>query len=263
MNKKALNIGLIIAGLIIVCFAIYMSFTLVMDYWKASDIYKNTNKEYVTLSFDIADNQKELTDTENGWEKMVDVDLAGLQIINEDIVGWLYFENLDISYPLLHSVDDSTYLRRCYTGENIQAGSIFMEAKNSRDFSDAHTIIYGHNMKDLSMFGKLKYYAEDNDFIVGHEYFQIITEKKKYRYKIFSYKTVAVDSDVYTVYEKGGMDFLEFVRNVLVQGSYIETDDDIKVDDHLITLSTCSANDRFIVTAVRCDEAFLQEYKEK
>ena len=132
-----------------------------------------------------------------------------------------------------------------------------MEGKNNGNFSDAHTIIYGHNMKNLSMFGKLRYYAQDKDYINGHEYFQIITENRKLRYKIFSYKVVEDDSDVYTVYRNGGSDFSNFVRDVVEKGSFLNADDEAANDDHLITLSTCFDDDRLVVTAVRCGDCIM------
>lgn len=249
MKKK---IGLIVSGLLIIIFATGMAFAQVGDYWKASHFYRNAAEQYVSVSKDIVEKNND----ENNWDKIVDVDISSLRNINEDIIGWIYFENVDISYPVLYSGDNSTYLRCSYTGEDIQAGSIFMEANNSRDFSDAHTIIYGHNMKDLSMFGKLKYYASDEDYILSREYFQIITDQRKYRYKIISYKTVTPDSDVYTIYGQGDQDFPAFVNNVLQKGSHLESNYSIECNDHLITLSTCAGDNRFVVTAVRCGEIF-------
>lgn len=265
MNKKAVKlvIGLIISGLIAVLFATYMIFIQANDYKKASKAYKDTANQYVSMSRDIivtrvepTENLEDRDKTVDDWEIEVDVDMAGLQNMNEDIVGWIYFENLDISYPVLYSGDDSTYLRRNHLGENVQAGSIFMEGENSKDFSDAHTIIYGHNMKDLSMFGKLRYYFLDDSFIENHEYFQIITKDKKYRYKIISYKLVSDDSSVYTIYKTGDQNFLYFAKGVLQKGNYVDSDYNMSSDDHLITLSTCLGEDRFVVSAVRCDESY-------
>ena len=257
MEKKslAIKIGLIISGLIIVIFSTYMLVKQLGDYRKSTNIYTDTAKQYAPEPVEtvIEDSAIEVVDDIISWDEILDVDIAGLQSINEDVVGWIYFENEDISYPVLYSGDDSTYLRRSYTGENIQAGSIFMEGKNTKDFSDAHTIIYGHNMKDLSMFGRLRYYVADEDYILDHEYFQIITKEKKYRYKIISYKIVSDDSDVYTIYKESNQDFIEFANGTLQKGSYIDGNI-IKGDDHMITLSTCSGDNRLVVSAVRCDE---------
>ena len=92
------------------------------------------------------------------WYHDIDVDLKGLREINPDIGGWIYFENeKDISYPLLYSGDDH-YLHYNYFDEEEAAGSIFIDAVNNPALSDVHTLIYGHNMRNLTMFGKLKYY---------------------------------------------------------------------------------------------------------
>lgn len=254
MGKKFLKVkiaALIICavGLVLLVYAGYMFVTQINDYSKAAKLYENTAQDYVLSKYD-----EEAAEDEKNWEDLVDVDILKLREQNEDIVGWIYFENEDISYPVLYSEDDSTYLRKTYTGESLSAGSIFMEGQNNRDFSDVHTIIYGHNMRDLSMFGRLKYYIRDKEYIAGHEYFQIITEKEKLRYKIISCKIVTDDSDVYTVYKSGSQEFLNFVKDVIQSGNVLDTNSSIKYDDHLITLSTCTNDDRLVVSAVRCDE---------
>lgn len=256
--------------MVLICGAGYMLVSELIDYHKASSIYKDADKIYVTYTdnnieidkipvFSVDNDIKPDTQDVSGekWEDLIGVDIAGLRKENKDIVGWIYFENVDISYPILYSGDNLKYLRKTYTGEDARAGSIFIDGDNNSDFSDAHTIIYGHNMKNLSMFGKLKYYAEDREYISGHEYFQIITEGKKYRYKIISYKVVADDSAVYTIYKSCGQDFETFVSNVLKKGSYLDSNESIEDDDHLITLSTCSGDDRFVVSAIRCGECLI------
>lgn len=246
MRKKT---WCILIGILLLSVAGYKFFGQLNDYCESSNLYEDTVTQYVSVSKDMNS-----VINETNWAELIDVDIPDLKKINNDIVGWIYFENEDISYPILYSGDDDKYLRKAYTGKDVMAGSIFMEGNNSSDFSDAHTIIYGHNMKDLSMFGKLRYYASDKNYISNHEYFQIITEEKKYRYRIISYKVVSEDSDVYTVFKNGGREFEMFVRNVLQKGSYLNNTEVIDSMDHLITLSTCSDDNRFVVSAVRCDE---------
>lgn len=247
------SIGMLLligAGLALFVYAGYMFATQFRDYQKASRLYEDTIRECVSSNGDA-----EAEDPAVNWEDLVDVDLAKLRTVNEDIIGWIHFENVDISYPVLYSGDDAKYLRKTYTGETASAGSIFMEGENNRDFSDVHTILYGHNMKDLSMFGRLKYYVKDREYIKDHAYFQIITEHAKYRYKIFAYKVVSEDADIYTVYRTGGPDFKAFVEDVVRRGSYSDAEENIQENDRLITLSTCTKEDRLVVTAVRCGES--------
>ena len=132
------------------------------------------------------DLETEPEDDPNAWYHDIDVDFAGLKEQNEDIVGWIYFEDEEsISYPLLYSGDDY------YLKEEETAGSIYIDGNNSPDLDDAHTLIYGHNMRNLSMFGKLKFYKTEEDYFENHRHFQLITETGVYRYEIFAYKDVS------------------------------------------------------------------------
>ena len=203
------------------------------------------------------DLETETEDDPNAWYHDIDVDFAGLKEQNEDIVGWIYFEDEEsISYPLLYSGDDY-YLRRNYLKEEETAGSIYIDGNNSPDLDDAHTLIYGHNMRNLSMFGKLRYYKTEEDYFENHRHFQLITETGAYRYEIFAYKDVGtLTGGIYTTWKYVDDDFKDFVENTICQGSYVDADIDIEDETHIVTLSTCSYDSdvRFTVSAVRVDE---------
>ena len=203
------------------------------------------------------DLKTEPEDDPNAWYHDIDVDFAGLKEQNKDIVGWIYFEDEEsISYPLLYSGDDY-YLRRNYLKEEETAGSIYIDGNNSPDLDDAHTLIYGHNMRNLSMFGNLKFYKTEEDYFENHRYFQLITETGAYRYEIFAYKDVGtLTGGIYTTWKYVDDDFKEFVENTICQGSYVDVDINIEDETHIVTLSTCSYDSdvRFTVSAVRVDE---------
>lgn len=203
------------------------------------------------------DLKTEPEDDPNAWYHDIDVDFAGLKEQNKDIVGWIYFEDEEsISYPLLYSGDDY-YLRRNYLKEEETAGSIYIDGNNSPDLDDAHTLIYGHNMRNLSMFGNLKFYKTEEDYFENHRYFQLITETGAYRYEIFAYKDVGtLTGGIYTTWKYVDADFKEFVENTICQGSYVDADIDVDDETHIVTLSTCSYDSdvRFTVSAVRIDE---------
>lgn len=203
------------------------------------------------------DLETEPEDDPNAWYHDIDVDFAGLKEQNEDIVGWIYFEDEEsISYPLLYSGDDY-YLRRNYLKEEETAGSIYIDGNNSPDLDDAHTLIYGHNMRNLSMFGKLRYYKTEEDYLKTHRYFQLITESGIYRYEIFAYKDVStLTGGIYTTWKYVDDDFKEFVEDTICQGSYVDADIDVDDETHIVTLSTCSYDSdvRFTVSGVRVDE---------
>lgn len=162
-----------------------------------------------------------------------------------DMIGWIDFDTLSISYPLMHGETNEEYLRTTFKGTKATAGSIFIESLNSADFSDMHTIIYGHNMKDGSMFGQLKNY-ESSDFLENNKFFTIYTpEGEEYRYEIISCKVVPLDSDIYTISFEDEDEYKCFLQAMGYEG------DDAPQS---VTLSTCAGSDksyRRVVNAVR------------
>lgn len=83
--------------------------------------------------------------------------------INPDLIGILEIPSLDICYPVVQGPDNEKYLHLTFEGKENPAGCIFLDAENSRDLSDDNIIIYGHNMKDGSMFGRLKRFMTDKE----------------------------------------------------------------------------------------------------
>lgn len=217
------------------------------DYNDSNALYDALSDSYVTAD------QKTQEAQEEKWYESAQIDLEKLQKKNGDVTGWLYFENEDISYPIMYSGDDTTYLHTALDGSYASAGSIFMEGNNKPDFEDSHTIIYGHNMRNLSMFGKLRYYKQ-KEYYDDHAYFQIFTEKGIYRYQIFAYADVPADSVVYQVPYGADDSFESFIQQLRKQ-SYYDTGVEVTQNDKVVTLSTCSTTGmRFIVNAVRVDE---------
>lgn len=271
-NKKDAAIALVCVVLVIVAVvSIVKIVNLHSAEIKQEQEIQALQEEYTSESGDTASMQDESElvkktdddlktepeDDPNAWYHDIDVDFAGLKEQNKDIVGWIYFEDEEsISYPLLYSGDDY-YLRRNYLKEEETAGSIYIDGNNSPDLDDAHTLIYGHNMRNLSMFGKLRYYKTEEDYLKTHRYFQLITESGIYRYEIFAYKDVStLTGGIYTTWKYVDDDFKEFVEDTICQGSYVDADIDVDDETHIVTLSTCSYDSdvRFTVSGVRVDE---------
>lgn len=191
------------------------------------------------------------------WYEQIRVDLEGMQTqINPDIIGWIHFENEDISYPLLYSEDNAEYQRVRYDLVYSRGGSIFLEATNRWDLSDIRNVIYGHNMKDESMFGKLKRYNQIKGYYDDHQYFQLLYNGMVYRYQIFSYFTIHQTEVSYinTNFTQGSELYGEFL-NKLVENSMKDTGVQVDAEDKTVTLVTCAPDNtyRFIVSAVLVD----------
>ena len=192
------------------------------------------------------------------WYEQIRVDIVGMQQnINPDIIGWIHFENESISYPLLYSEDNAEYQRVRYDQVYSRGGSIFLEANNKWNLSDIRNVIYGHNMKDLSMFGKLKYYNQKKNYYNDHQYFQLIYGGMVYRYQIFSYFTIHQSEVMYvdTGFKKGSESYGKFLEK-LVDKSDRDTGIQVDANDKTVTLVTCAPDNvyRFIVNAVLVDK---------
>ena len=193
---------------------------------------------------------------ENQPTAPISIDFASLKSINDDVIGWIYMEALpQISYPVVQGEDNNTYLHQTYEKNYNFAGTIFIDYENKRDFSDCNTLVYGHNMKNGSMFGMLKKYRADETLYNTSKYFWILTPEKNYRYEIIAAYTTSVNSETYTLFKGPGSEFLEYEKKMF-QNSEIQTDasaEDADVKDKIVTLSTCTGNQatRFVVQGKR------------
>ena len=185
-------------------------------------------------------------------EKMENpVNFDELLAINDEIIGWLEVESLDISYPIVQAADNDFYLHRTFRKQDNFAGSIFLDCINRPDLSNRNNVIYGHNMKNGSMFGTLKKFREQETYDKS-PYFWVYTPKKIYKYEIFSASVVGTYSDSYKVAFANSMEFQNFL-NLAKQQSMIETKTQANFTDTVVTLSTCTGDTstRFIVQGKR------------
>lgn len=242
-----LTLALIVA-VAVFCFAAYNLFHIYTEYKKGTDEYNHIEQMAVTER--APESTEEASDTEQGPQPPFDVDFATLQGVNPDVVGWIYIEALDgISYPVVQGEDNEEYLHTTYEKNYNFAGTIFIDYENSRDFTDCNTLVYGHNMKNGSMFGRLKNFSEDQTTYEKSKYFWIFTPEKDYRYEIISAYTTGVNSDTYTLFKGPGDEFQEYLDTIKGY-SEIETDDtELTIKDRIVTLSTCTGNDatRYVV----------------
>lgn len=254
-NKKkkggVVSLLVIIISLAVMAFAIYKLATIYMDYHQSEKTYRNLEEQYV----DTGDEEKNTEEEGGHWSDDIQISFEALKKENPDIVAWIRFENPDdvhISYPVLYSGDNTKYLRSDIYGNYHIAGCIFLEGLNHPDFSDYHSIIYGHNMKNTTMFGDLKRYKNEDDFYENNQYFRIYTEDMVYRYQIFSYHDVQDTSDLYTVGFGPDEEYQSLIDR-MVSESLRDTGIYPDKEDHIVTLSTCSTagdDKRFVVHAV-------------
>ncbi len=252
-NKKkivASNIIIVIAVIIFIFSAIKI-ISMFSKYYKADKEYDN-----------IAENVIE--DSESGKQKgqaLLNVDFDELKEINQDVVGWIHFENPEISYPIVKGEDNAKYLKTTFEKKKNSAGSIFMDVLNNSEFADPNTFIYGHNMKNGSMFAQLLKFKSE-DYYEQNPYFYIYTpDGKEVKYQIFAVCLVEGDSRSYTRFYNTDTDFENYLKH---EKSIALYDTGIEVDkkSQIVSLSTCSNTSntqRFLVHGVKISEMEVGE----
>lgn len=157
---------------------------------------------------------------------------------NIDYRGWIKIDNTNINYPILQGQDNEEYLYKDINNEYIVSGSIFMNYLNN-GFDDQNTVLFGHNMKNGTMFANLKKYKEE-DFFYNNNDIEIELSNGQYlKYKVFSvYITDINDNYTKTSFEDKDeyKEFLERIKNK----SIYKSDISVNENDKIITLSTCS-----------------------
>lgn len=182
------------------------------------------------------------------------VDFEALRAVNSEIVGWLYVEGTAISYPLMQAEDNSLYLDHAYDMTHNSAGSIFLDCAASPDFSDFHSIVYGHNMKNGSMFGNLTD-LQTEEGLAGHRNIYILTPEGTLHYEVFSVHFAYVTDGFYEPVATD-VEAAELLGR-MARASYVSTGLSPTAADRILTLSTCSGlqkTHRFLVHAVLTED---------
>lgn len=188
----------------------------------------------------------------------IPVDFEKLQKENPDIYAWITIPDTEIDYPVLQSESDDTYyLNHTVEKKKGLPGSIYSESQNRKDFSDPNTVLYGHNMKNGSMFAGLHKFS-DEDYMTEHQKVIIYTPEHILTYKVFA-AVVYDNRHILNCFDylktSGKEEFLQSLKDSRnLSNIYIDTN--IDEGDRLLALSTCNSNteQRFIVEAVLTDE---------
>lgn len=224
-------------------------------YYKVSqsskeDVYQKVQKTAV-------DEEKK---QEEGPEYVSPIDFEELQKLNADIYAWIEIPGTAINYPVVQSPnDDGYYLNHTIEGQEGYPGAIYTECQNAKDFSDYNTVIYGHNMKDGSMFMGLHAY-EDPQYLKEYNEVIIYTPNHQYTYRIFA-AVIYNNSHILNSYDFENEEQRQLYLDSIYASRTMQSsiDDSVEVDTQskLLTLSTCiggQPNQRFLVEAVLTDE---------
>lgn len=237
-NKKKSNIPSIILMCFFTALLIYSGTKIVIWYMNNQNNKKISDEiaEFVTVDETKEDNE----------EKYV-VDFEKLKEKNLDIVAWLKVNGTNIETTVVKSTNNDYYLTHNFNKEYNSAGWIFADYKNKVDGTDKNLVIYGHNMRDDSMFGSLKwvinedwYNNEDNKYIT------LITENETQVYEVFSvYQIEKEDYYIQTNFDTE-KEFNTFAQTIKKR-SKKDFNVDVNKEDNILTLSTCANNNKYRV----------------
>lgn len=250
------NIVLVIA-IAIFLFSGYKLYTIYSEYNKGDKEYKSILDDVITI-----EPSEETEETGAEAKEIFKVDFEKLQAINSDVVAWIRFEEpKKISYPVVQGTDNDKYLKTTVEGKKNSSGAIFMDAYNAGDFSDKNTFIYGHNMKNGSMFGQLRKY-KNADYCKENPYFYIYTpDGKEVKYQIFSVCIVEDTSESYQkVYanDEAYLNYLKYIQSI----ARYDVDVELTAESQIVSLSTCTnvtETQRLLVHGVKVSETVVGE----
>ena len=241
-NKKYKKLILNIIIYMILLFVLIYSGIKIFKWYK--DKTNNNKIKEQIKSTAIVEEKK---DDENEKKEKYTVDFNKLKEQNNETVAWIKVNNTNVEYPVVKGTNNSFYLNHSFDKSDNSAGWIFADYKNKFDNTDKNIVIYGHNMRDGSMFSSLKsilnsdwYNNEENANIA------LYTESQKAIYKVFSiYEIESEDYYIKTEFSSDN-EFEKFIET-LKKRSIKNFNIDISKEDSILTLSTCADNNKYRV----------------
>ena len=218
VRRTAMNVIMICLALICLVSG-FKVFTLLKDYRDNRYVYDN------------------LPGHDEGWTG--DIDFDSLRAINPDIVGWLYWEDTPVDYPIVQGEDNDKYLHTLFDGTYGFFGTLFVDSITESPFRQFNTIVYGHHMKDGSMLAALRKLTDQN-WCDEHPQLELVTPDGKYHLEIWAFLNQPADSSVYTTNFHDADMQADYLGSVQSLAAYT-TDVSVSPDDMIVLLSTCVA----------------------
>jgi len=180
----------------------------------------------------------------------IKVDFDKLKKQNKDFIGWLYCEDTPINYAVVQREGDNEYyLDHLFSGEKNEKGTIYADKRNKTPFEEWNTVLYGHNMKDDSMFGVIDEYGEQ-EFYDAHPVMYLMTPEKDYKIEICSAFLTGLESTTFEFPRTEGNPAK--IIDDITKYSYIDTGIIPTLEDKLVSFSTCYEEEdhRYVVIGV-------------
>lgn len=227
-GKKFISSIITIICLAVFLYASYGLFDAFIDYYKNRKMLSNLQDIYYNV--DTAEDTKDQANSiRSGFDALLKQ--------NENVVGWITVEGTQIDYPILQSDNNIDYLTENFYGDESRAGSVFLDFRNDITSSNLNTVVYGHRMKDGSMFQHLTKFL-DRDFFETHRTFEFDTLYNSYEAEVFAVYNTLTDFNYIQTDFSSGEEYKQLLLNIQEKSKF-KSDVDLSEDDQIITLSTC------------------------
>jgi len=217
---------IVVILLCIIGFSLYKIITIGHGYMEGRETYTEIAEEAGTAE----DAKAEKDDVKVEFDK--------LRKKYPDVKAWIYSKGTIINYPVAQGRDNEWYLHRTLDGLWNGAGTLFIDKNNAKPFKDFLTIIYGHHMRDGSMFGSLVKYRDD-DYYQKHKTLRLYTPKQNYDLEVIGVCTIPADSGMYKFDFASDEEKANYIKWI-EQTTETECDVHAGIDDRLVMLSTCT-----------------------
>lgn len=219
VRRTAENV-IIACLVIIVAISGWKVYTILHDYSQQQGAYDNITE----------------TAQEGGFTG--DIDFDALKKVNPDVIGWIYYEDTFINYPIVKGEDNDKYLTTTFDGSYGSFGTLFADSITEAPFKQFNTIVYGHHMRNGSMFGDLRK-LKDPDFTKKHPRMELITPEGKFHLEIWAFLNQPSDSRIYTTNISDKTECAEYIKMIEELAEYT-LDVEVAPEDRIVDLSTCA-----------------------
>ena len=274
-KRKTVRAILIALCAVLVCVFVWSGYKIlstVLDYNKAGKTYNDIASNYASITATPAptalpegegDPDQPAPTADPSFSPLRgSIDFAGLQESNSEYAAWIYSEGTPINYPIMFPKNDSEgnyyYIDHMPNGASSASGTLFMDYRNASDFSDQNTCIYGHNMKNGTMFATLHSYGETG-YYEQHPVIYLSTPNANYRIDVIA---GFVTEPTSFAYARNFDNVEQFQAQVQLYRELSDFDSEVEVadDDKLVTLSTCTYevdDGRYVIVGklINLDEA--------
>ena len=181
--------------------------------------------------------------------------------INPEIIGWLTVNDTTIDYPITQTNNNEKYVNTNAEGQYTLSGSIFLDYRNSSDFDDFNSILYGHHMEKKMMFGSLSDFS-DKEYFDSHKYGNLFFNGADHGVEFFALILIdAYNNNMFSPAINGQEQQQDFIDYLFSNAKHLRNIS-VTPEDHLILLSTCTSditNGRYILVGKFIDELHMQE----